>query len=483
MIIRKEILLIVIGMMTLVTSCGGEDTPQLSYDDLYDELIMDYTSLDSLSDLTGESKSSLVDMRYGILDDDGRTAEVLNDVLVAFKENDQDKLKSIKEESKASKSDSSVSETVVQESQIAIKIKEVHDFAASMKQRQYLSDTDYNNDRQKLKQMQQEIDSYLRGIQQNKLEKFGDNLTVIISDYVNDELDKFIEDKYSLLNAIPNTWNFYTKSEEEFVSDFLQDFNASGLGDRCEKHYIERLNSFKNAVTEEQEIIFGKHVDIPDFNVIPGERAFVSDEILTNLIIERTKSQIKEISSDIFWDVIVTLIIAGIISWLIDCAIDSAKEEAINRFLKKMRWNSNDGFLKNAFRGALHAFGAYGEYEEEVNSIKARYGSYKWIANICVFMCSLIVTWFWFIKPQLKMESELRDELASKIVESSTTLNVNPIGAINRFISSSEEKTYDEDSESFADTVTMVQDTTVLVEDPIAIPDTVSTVIDVDVNN
>lgn len=230
MIIRKEILLIVIGMMILVTSCGGEDTPQMSYDDLYDELIMDYTSLDSLSNLTGESKSSLVDMRYGILDDDGRTAEVLNDVLVAFKENDQDKLKSIKEELKASKSDSSVSEIAVQESQIAIKIKEVHDFAASMKQKQYLSDTDYNNDRQKLKQMQQEIDSYLRGIQQNKLEKFGDNLTVIISDYVNDELDKFIEGKYSLLNAIPNTWNFYTKSEEEFVSDFLQDFNASGLG-------------------------------------------------------------------------------------------------------------------------------------------------------------------------------------------------------------------------------------------------------------
>lgn len=384
-------ILIFIPLFLFLSSCGGNnsDLQDADYSSIYDELVIRHTSLDSLSRLTNVPQKSLVRLRYSLIDENPDLTDRLKEILIACRHKDKDRLNSIKEDKE--------------------------DFDLS----------DHGNVNLEAKIYDE--------IMVKRNHKFGEKLPDIISDYISGEVDDYIESKYTLLNAIPNTWNYYTKSDEDFVNDFLADMNTSNLGAKCESYYVQRVNSYKDAVCEESEIL-GKKISIPDFNVIPGRSSVEIDSALKDLIIERTKSQIAEITSDIFWDGIVALIISIIISLLIDNAIDNARDESIKKFLHSVRWKKEDGFGKNLLRTGLQALGYYGEYEDEVNAIRAKFNTWKWIANICVFVISFIIAWFFFIIPQLRMEGDINADLTKKIIESSNTLNMNPERVINRYM-------------------------------------------------
>lgn len=377
--------------VVLLTSCSDNDSDlqNADYSSIYDELVMEHTSLDSLSGLTNVPKESLVKMRFCMIEEDSDLTDKLKEILIACRHKDGNRLNSIKEDKES--------------------------FEVVNHGNREISMDAYN------------------GIIVERNQKFGERLPDIISDYVSEEVDGFIESKYSLFTAIPNTWNYYTKSDEDFTKDFLADLNTSNLGSKCESYYVQRVNNYKNVICEESEIM-GDKLSIPDFGIIPGDSSIEIESTLKDLIKERTKSQIEEISSDILWDVIIALAVGFIISLMLDAAIEDAKSEAINKFLRSVRWKKDDGFFLNLGRAALHAVGAYGEYEDQVNAIKARYNTWKWIANICVFIISFVVAWFFFIIPQLRMEGDINAELTTKIIESSNTLNMKPENVLNRYM-------------------------------------------------
>lgn len=437
-------ILFLLSVVLLLTSCGDNDSDlqNADYSSLYDELVMEHTSLDSLSSLTNVPKESLVKMRFYLIDEDSDLTEKLREILIACRNKDKDKLNSIKDD----KQDFDLTDKGSAQIERARKSKaaEIQEFAAVIEQKVssngYISEESYNMDMQKLHKMQQDAEAYFASLSKTyddirlkRNHKFGEKLPDIISDYVSEEVDGFIESKYTLFTAIPNTWKYYTKSDEDFAKDFLAELNTSDLGVKCESYYVQRVNNYKNVVCEESEIM-GDELSIPDFSIIPGDSPIEIDSTLKNLVIERTKSQIKEISSDIFWDVIIVLIISFIISLIIDNEIDDAKKEAIDSFLRRVRWKKGDGFFKNLGKAILHGAGSYGEYEDKVNAIKAKYNAWKYIANICVFVISFVVTWFFFIIPQLRMEGDINAELTTKIIESSNTLNMNPERIINRYM-------------------------------------------------
>lgn len=384
----KPILFVLLSLLLL--SCGNKKKDlDAGYSSIYDELIMEYVSLDSLSDLSGVNKEVLVNMRYDVIAQDSNVTERIKEILIACRENNQSKLKDIR--------------------------KDKSEYKGSNLRKRNITPQEYNE------------------VTAKRNSKFGQMVPLIISDYISTEVDEYIENKYSLLSALPNTWNYYTKSEDKFSKDFFSDLNTNNLGVKCEGFYINRLNAYKDALCEEHEILLGK-VSIPDFTIIPGDNELEIDEKIKALVIERTKSQIRELSSDIFWDVIVAIIVGFVFSLIIDGKIDSARDKAVKNFLKSVRWRKDDGFFKNACRVGLHALGAYGEFEEQVSSIRARYNTWKWIVNIIIFIISLIIAWFCFIVPQMRTESLINDELTSKIINSSNTLNINPERVINRYL-------------------------------------------------
>ncbi len=388
----KKILFISTVVLLLLSSCGGKESElqNATFSSLYDELIMQHASLDSVSNLTNVPKDELIRMRYGLIKENLDLTETLREILIACRQKDVDKLNSIKER----------------------------------KEKKALVHENGNIDIT--------ADLY-ESINLKRNKKFGEKVPEIISNFVNEKVDNYIESKYTLFTVLPNTWNYYTKSDEDFANDFLKDLSISDLSSKCENYYIERINNYKNVICEESEII-AKKLYIPDFTVIPGENTIEIDNSLKQLIIERTKSQIREISHDIFWDIIIVLVVSLIFSYLVGIAIDEARDQAIKDFLKNVRWKENNGILKNIVRTTLYAVGAYGQYEEEVNSIRAKYKVWKYITDICIFIISFVISWFLFIVPQLRMEGDINAELTTKIIESSNTLNIKPERIIDRYL-------------------------------------------------
>ncbi len=393
-------------MFLIITGCGK--TPKLSYADAYDEIIVNYISLDSLSDITGISKSNLIRLRFNKSDDE-KVTKIMSNILSALEKRDTKKISSIQSEVKKSPIvyDNNFSENKIDQS---IRQKECAE------------------------------------IQQKQIENFWQNTPDIIFNYIDNDIDAYIEGKYSLLSAIPNTWNYYTKSDEEFMENFLKDFNWAELSSNCDAYYINRLNSFKDDLAEEQKVILGNNIEIPDFNVIPGENTFIIDEDLVILVKERTQSQIGEVSSDILWDLIIELIICAIITFMMNKAIDESRQRAIDRFLNNVRLKKGDGFWKNLGRATLHGLGVYGDYKEEVAAIRKRYDLCKYIVSIAIFILGGIVSWIFIIKPQLRIEAELNMELSSKIMESSNTLRINPSRVLSLYLNTNtEDQNYSEE--------------------------------------
>lgn len=386
----NKIFFYLLFLLLLFASCSEDKSglKDADYSSLYDEFIMQHSSLESLSSLSGASNESLVRMRYGMIDEDSDVTETLRSIIIASRSNDSDKLNSIKKNSKKFISDNRTVETTK---------------------------------------------SHYDSINRERNQLFGEELPEIISNFVSEKVDSYIESKYTLFSALPNTWNYYTKSEEEFANDFLKDLNTSNLGTECESYYIQRVNDYKNAVCEESKIV-GDNVTIPDFTVIPGGPGVEINDDIKKLITERTKSQIGEISSGIFWDIIALLIVNIIIDILIDKAVGDAGVRAVQRFLDNASIKKGDGLLKNATKTFLIGVGIHGEYKDEVDSIKSKYGLWKKIVKFIVLIMSVIITYYVIIKPQLKIEGKMNTELTSKIIESSNTFNLNPEGIINRYL-------------------------------------------------
>lgn len=380
---------LIIFLLLGIVSCSKDNEKSVTFSDAYDELVMRFTSLDSLSAFTHVSKNDLINIRYGAIPEDQELTETMALILDAYQNKKSDELKSIKSKSK---------EYALGGAERSIAIEE------------------------------------FSKINKNRIQKYPEIKENIIFDCMDDNIDDFIGRKYSLLAAIPNTWNYYTKSEQEFAEDFLNDFNASDIGKECDEYYNKRINDYKNAVCDEYSFITHGSLAIPDFSVMASDADCESDDTLKELVIDRVKSQIAEISSDIFWDIIVALIVAFIFSLIIDNAIDGAKQRAIDTFIKRLSWKKGDGFLKNLGRTLLNGIGVYGEYEAQVDSIRRKYNSIKVIVDICVFILSLLIAWKFFIMPQLKMESEINKELSMKLIDSSNTLSINPERMINQFV-------------------------------------------------
>lgn len=410
----KRIALLMMTVILLCTaSCGRNSKEKLSYSDAYDELVMRFTSLDSLSAITHVGKNDLIKIRYGQIAENPELTETLGKILKAYQDRNPDDLKSIKNKT---------------------------------------TDYTWQNASGKISMENFRKANIVRARQYPEIKDF------IISDFIDDRIDDFIEKKYSLFTVIPNTWNYYTKSDQEFADAFLKDFNASDIGSRCDEYYISRVNDYKSAVCDEYNIVAGESPNIPDFKVLPAD---VNDEMngtIKDLIISRTKSQIAEISSDIFWDIIVALVVSIVFSLIIDNAIDNAREQAVNDFIERLTWKKGDGFLTNAGRAIWNGLSGYADYSEKKESIRRKYNFWKVIVNICIFVLSFIIAWLFFIQPQLKMESELNRELSTKLIKSSNTLGINPERMINQFVNIDESEYIAEEEavvveEAVADTV------------------------------
>lgn len=370
-------------LLLLITSCSKQEKDQNRFDNVYDELLLKCNSLSELSQMAGIDMKQLVEMRYGIINENQEVTERLIEILKAYNSDNERKLAKILNNGKKIDLDEQ---------------KSTANIAPS---------------------------DFLK-VQKFRISEFDNLRSNIISDFITVKVDSLINDKYSLLSFIPNTWKYYTKSNDDFAEELFSEFNASKIAQECEKYYISRINNLKNSVGEEFKTLNAVEIDVPDFFVISVDNEVSLDEAIKTGIIERTKSQIKEISSDIFWDLIITFIISLIISWLMNLSINSARDNAIDKFMERMRWNSEKGFFKNLVGNVLTGFGIYGEYEEEVENIKSSYRNKKIILNILVFVLGFIVCYIWVIKPQIKIEMELADNLTESIIESSPTLSINP---------------------------------------------------------
>lgn len=144
----------------LFTSCSDDNADDLKntdYSSLYDEFVMQYSSLDSLSHLTNASKEMLVGMRYGLINEESDLTETLREVVLACRLKDTDKLNAIKK------------------------------------------------DKKELNGSLDEI-SIDRGLYNSiniaRNQEFGEILPEIISNFVSEKADEYIENKFTFLNLL-----------------------------------------------------------------------------------------------------------------------------------------------------------------------------------------------------------------------------------------------------------------------------------------
>lgn len=382
-------LFVLLAILTLY-SCSKEEKGEiLTFDRAYDELVMAYTSIDDISIITGVKPSDLVDMRYNLINVPEGLEETVRKLRDAYKDKDEKEIEKLRIESK-----------------------------------------NYS-----IPQTKKKIDrAAYRDITTKRNEYFMELEPSIVADYIYDNINDYFEEKYTLISVIPNTWNYFTKSEDEFVKDFLSDFNSNELVNKSEKNYVDKVNQYKDNLSKEYAILFGESIDIPDFHIIESQENVDLDGSVKELVIQRTQSQIKDLSWDIFWDLIVTLIIGWIFAFIVDLAIDSARDKAIKKAIGSLGWNKKDGIIKNLFMNGIRLAGVHDEYSEEKKRIKAKYGRIKVICNTAVLVVSFIVAWWVIIQPQIRMEMELNSAATQNIIESSNTLNMNLCRVIELYI-------------------------------------------------
>lgn len=376
-------------------ACGSknESRQNLTYAEAYDQIIM-RISLDSISDLSGINPQQLIGVRFGLINEDDKLTTRMVEILNALEDNDRGKLNRIGK------------------SKLELSLK---------------------NNGSKIEEKE------IKAIYASRNKEFGQALPDIQASFLNDNIDDYIDEKYDLLTVIPNTWKYYTKSDEEFTNDFLSDFEISGLQHQSDEFYVSILNNYKNNLSEEIQVLTNSAIEIPDFKALPGDESIESNSILKDLIIQRTKSQIKEISSDIIWEFILVSLICAILAVFMDKAIDKAIENALEKLKERLRWKKGDSLGKNIVRFGFTTLGVHDEYKEEKQAIISRYERYKKIVNISVCCLGFLFTLFFIIKPQRSIENELNEELSAALMDSSSTLQINPERVLNLYLNINDE--------------------------------------------
>lgn len=368
-------LLLMFCILLLTTSCDNdkEHYEKLAYGELFDSLIMEDISLDSLSKSTNIKESTLIKMRYGIKVHSEELTSFMRELKLNFDKGNYSKCESL--------------------------LQGENDFKI-----------DENNYKISFSLDQYKKEEYLRN------ERFQNSLEKSVTRKINFRVNEFVDKKYSFINLPKSLFDYLTKSSNEIGLDYQKELNSSITQKDIEHMILYQINSYQDLLKKEHEVLFGKKSSVHKYTSL--KLSDLNINITDNLhksIVDRMALDFKDFSIDVFQDTVIALIVWFIISLIVESQINAAIRREISEL--KLSWGKNKGFWSNIASNALNILNSTVNIENAKKQIKRKWRIRQMWITILTTMILFIVSYFCITVPSLELEEKINTELQNQYID------------------------------------------------------------------
>lgn len=362
---------VLILLLPLLGSCVSNEEREacdsMSYPDVFDSLVMENISLDSLSKSLKIEDSDLIKIRYGLKPENEELTVWLRDLKNAYAEGDKDECEDLLSYVKAF-------EIVEKELKHPVSLR------------------DYKKQ------------EYIRN------EKFQAVLPQVGYAFLRNSISEFVGNQYSLFNLPSTLYDYITLSKEQMVENYKKELQKYIVKKELETRFLYQINAYKNLLLREHEVLFHKQQQVPDFSMLRLEKLNIDMTAeLQEQIIQHVALDAKDFSIDVLENTIIALIIWIIISIIIEVAIERAISEEIRNC--RLSWNSKQGFWKNVLKNAISIGISSFSLEEKKMKIKKKWREIQMICMIAISVALFIYSYFAVIQPSAELEVSIMEEL------------------------------------------------------------------------
>lgn len=367
--------LLMFCILLLTTSCDNDKEyyENLTYGELFDCLIMEDISLDSLSRSTNIKESTLIKMRYGIKADSEGLTSFMRELKLNFDNGNYTKCESL--------------------------LQGENDF-----------NIDENNNKISFSLDEYKKEEYLRN------ERFQKSLEKSVIRKINFKVNQFVDKKYSFLNIPKSLFDYVTKSPKEISFDYQKELNSSITRKDIEHTILYQIYSYQDLLKKEHEVLWGKKTSVHKYTSLKLSDLNISiTENLHKSIVDRMALDFKDFSIDVFQETVIALIIWFVVSLIVESQIKAAIRREISEL--KLSWGKNRGFLSNLAFNALNILNSTANIEDAKKQIKNKWRTRQMLITILITMILLIVSYFWITVPSIELEKKINAELQNQYVD------------------------------------------------------------------
>jgi len=214
--LRSTIKVVCLWIFGAIFICCDETTvsnDDLSYSDILNCLIMEYTDIQTISKSTQISPQNLIHMKYGIIEKNRELTTYLADLKKAYEENDESEIEELLDEQKFNISTEIVGKPLPKE---------------EYKDQEYL-----NN------------------------ELFQERINEIGTSFFNKRIHNLFEDKFTSWGRIKTTKDYILNSKSEYVKQFQDEFEKQLSLVDLNTHLKKRVKAYVELLSLEHSTLYG----------------------------------------------------------------------------------------------------------------------------------------------------------------------------------------------------------------------------------
>lgn len=358
------------------------DTNQTRFDEAYDKCFTLGLDIETFSKKTGINYDDLIRMRFGLKEVNSKITDLMVEISDAITEYNYEKVEKI----------------------------------LNKKSKINLSSETKSISKDEL------IQKY-RIIVFSRNQKFDSELPIYISDWIKHDVENYIDHKFAWYRFPINGWDYIWSGKEKlqnrYQSDLLEKISTKFINDNA----VKRFNFYGNLLSLEQETLFNFQLNLPSLQKIQLESIeTVADKNVIKKLIERNSIDLTDTLLTLIEEVGIALIIWFIFRVLINRVVYWYGNNVLDLELGR-------GFWGKALIVGLNLFNSWAQ-DEEIRRLMRIKRWIQWIVTIGFIVC----TYFYVIKPQIKIENEIITTIDSNITEYISNLDIPILEYFNNII-------------------------------------------------
>ncbi len=385
--------LIIMLVMSLLSSCSGEDKEAIAmkYNQNYDYVFTYCADIEQVAKSLHVNSSDLVKMRYGVIEPSAEATDILAELAENGREQDYGKVTEILDGYFEDAPD-----LKIQAESKPVSVSDLY--------------TKYRNE------------VFVRN------EAFDSEFPSHISSSVVYMVEEYLDKEFAWYRFPVNAWDYVVDGKSELESRYLNGFNnilsVENINDRIATRVF---NNYSRLLDAEYKTLFNTELAQPMLKKLDldGTDAIISKAVTGNMV-GRAATDLTDVLITLVEEVVVATIIWIVFGMISRYIVNWYGENVLDLDLGR-------GWKYNILAGALNFLNYWSMNEEleRINNIK------KWVNRIAT-VAFLVITYFYVIKPQMKLESEIITTMETNITEYASKIDAPILSYFNGVIDSVE---------------------------------------------